>query len=194
MYAATAAARWVCAWVALAASGFMGAWFPGESNGRPADSASAVSALDADQFEFSYEYRTPRDGGAPAVPPEDDDSNLAAPERGVRITRTCRVTAYCDRGITACGIPSGVGQCAAPADIPLGSRVFIPALGRTFIVTDRTHKRFRHNTIDIFMPSRDSCLAFGRRYLEAQFHIHPEPPRYGSPAFAVLVRDRYREN
>ena len=32
--------------------------------------------------------------------------------------RTFRVTAYCDRGITAAGIQSGYGQCAAPADIP----------------------------------------------------------------------------
>lgn len=194
MYAATAAARWVCAWVALAASGFMGAWFPGVSDGRPVQPPSVLSTFDADQLDFSYEYRSLSDHGVQAGPPHHGDAAPAAPDRAVRITRSCRVTAYCDRGLTACGIPSGVGQCAAPEDIPLGSRVFIPALGRTFIVTDRTHKRFRHNTIDIFMPSRDSCLAFGRRYLEAQFIIHPDPPRYGSPAFAALVRDRYREN
>ena len=80
--------------------------------------------------------------------------------------RVCRVTAYHDRGTTASGVQSGVGQCAAPADIPFGSKVTIPALGRSFIVTDRTHQRFRHNTVDLFIPSREACLEFGRHYLE----------------------------
>lgn len=79
--------------------------------------------------------------------------------------RICRVTAYCDRGTTASGVESGVGQCAAPIDIPFGSRIHIPELGRTFLVTDRTARRFRHNTVDVFMPTRAACLQFGRRYL-----------------------------
>lgn len=96
------------------------------------------------------------------------------------VRRICRVTAYCDRGITAAGIHSGVGQCAAPGDIPLGSLVYIPELNRTLVVTDRTHKRFRHNTVDIFIPSRDACLQFGRQYLECHFMIVSVPPRYGT--------------
>lgn len=79
--------------------------------------------------------------------------------------RICRVTAYCDRGTTASGVQSGVGQCAAPIDIPFGSRIHIPELGRTFLVTDRTARRFRHNTVDIFIPTRAACLQFGRQYL-----------------------------
>ena len=79
--------------------------------------------------------------------------------------RICRVTAYCDRGTTASGVESGVGQCAAPIDIPFGSRIHIPELGRTFLVTDRTARRFRHNTVDLFIPTRAACLQFGRRYL-----------------------------
>jgi 3D (Asp-Asp-Asp) domain-containing protein len=101
--------------------------------------------------------------------------------------RVCRVTAYCDRGITASGVPSGVGQCAAPADIPFGSRVYIPALDRTFIVTDRTAKRFRHNTVDIFIPTRGQCRQFGRSYLECEFTIPVKPPRYASPRLARAV-------
>jgi len=99
--------------------------------------------------------------------------------RGRTVKRVCRVTAYCDRGLTAAGIPSGVGQCAAPADIPLGSTVYIPALKRTFVVTDRTHRRFRHNTVDVFIPSEKQCLKFGRHYLECDFTLAETPVRYG---------------
>ena len=94
--------------------------------------------------------------------------------------RVYRVTAYCDRGLTAAGVPSGYGQCAAPADIPFGARVYIPELERTFIVTDRTAKRFRHNTVDLFMSSRPTCKQFGCQYLECEITLPAEPVRYGS--------------
>ncbi len=91
------------------------------------------------------------------------------------IRRVCRVTAYCDRGITASGLWSGIGQCAAPSYIPLGSTVYVPALGRRFVVTDRTHPRFRHNTVDIFIPTEYQCVRFGRKYLECEFTLPPGP-------------------
>ena len=93
------------------------------------------------------------------------------PANSQLIQRVCRVTAYCDRGITASGIPSGVGQCAAPGDIPLGSTVYIPDLDRTFVVTDRTHRRFRRSTVDIFIPTKKDCRQFGRRFLECEFTV-----------------------
>lgn len=114
---------------------------------------------------------------APSPPADDGPLHVTLPPRTLR--RVQRVTAYCDRGITAAGVPSGYGQCAAPADIPFGSKVYIPALGRTFVVTDRTHRRFRHNTVDIFMSSRKACRQFGRRYLECEFTVVDEPPAYG---------------
>lgn len=104
-----------------------------------------------------------------------------------RVYRVCRVTAYCDRGLTAAGVPSGVGQCAAPADIPFGSRIYIPALDRTFIVTDRTAQRFRHNTVDLFIPDRRACKTFGRQYLECEIAIPAETVRYGSPRLEGLL-------
>ena len=104
----------------------------------------------------------------PPPPPESPD-----------LRRIQRVTAYCDRGTTAAGVPSGVGQCAAPIDIPFGSKIYIPSLGRTFIVTDRTHRRFRYNTVDIFIPSKSECLKFGRRYVECHYSLVDEPPPYG---------------
>jgi 3D (Asp-Asp-Asp) domain-containing protein len=85
-----------------------------------------------------------------------------------RVKRVYRVTAYCDQGTTASGRPSGVGQCAAPSNIPFGAKVHIPALKRTFVVTDRTNKRFRHNTVDIFMNTEWACKQFGRNYLECE--------------------------
>lgn len=105
--------------------------------------------------------------------------------------KSFRVTAYCDRGITAAGIPSGYGQCAAPADVPFGSRVYIPELGQYFIVTDRTHRRFRHNTIDVFIPSRADCLQFGRRTLICEIEVPAEPVAYASPALPALIASRW---
>lgn len=104
--------------------------------------------------------------------------------------RTFRVTAYCDRGITAAGIQSGYGQCAAPADIPFGTKIYVPELGQTFVVTDRTHRRFRHNTVDIFMPDRTDCLKFGRNYLECEVTLPEETVKYGSPTLAGLIAER----
>jgi 3D (Asp-Asp-Asp) domain-containing protein len=101
--------------------------------------------------------------------------------------RINRVTAYCDRGVTASGVPAGVGQCAAPADIPFGSKIYIPALDRTFIVTDRTAKRFRNGTVDLFMPDRQQCLEFGRSYLECEISTPAQTPKYGSPRIAHAV-------
>ncbi|HUU95487.1 MAG TPA: 3D domain-containing protein, partial [Phycisphaerae bacterium] len=118
-------------------------------------------------------------GAADARSAEEGDTWL--------IRRICRVTAYCDRGTTASGVPSGVGQCAAPADIPFGSKVYIPALDQTFVVTDRTAKRFRHNTVDIFITTRQACLEFGRHYVECAFTIPADPPRYASPRLARAV-------
>ena len=103
------------------------------------------------------------------------------------IYRVCRVTAYCDRGLTAAGVPSGFGQCAAPADIPFGSQIYIPALNRAFIVTDRTARRFRHNTVDLFIPGRGDCKRFGRRYLECEIAIPTDSVCYGSPRLRTLL-------
>ena len=106
----------------------------------------------------------------PAADEREADGNS---EQAERVYRICRVTAYCDRGTTASGVESGVGQCAAPGDIPFGSIVYIAELDRSFVVTDRTARRFRKNTVDIFISSREECLEFGRSYLECEFIIKP---------------------
>ena len=140
------------------------------------DRAAAGSGVDPGPVVI-IDAATARRGAAPSGSRGAGPGSRQTSPREVR--RICRVTAYCDRGTTAAGIPSGVGQCAAPADIPLGSQVYIPALGRTLTVTDRTHRRFRHNTVDIFIPGQKSCRRFGRRYLTCEFSIVDRPPAYG---------------
>jgi 3D (Asp-Asp-Asp) domain-containing protein len=39
------------------------------------------------------------------------------------------------------------------------------------VVTDRTHPRFRRNTVDIFMPGEQQCLNFGRKYLKCEITL-----------------------
>lgn len=126
----------------------------------------------------------PRTGLAPASPFIGPDSEI--------VRRMYRVTAYCDRGITASGVPAGVGQCAAPADIPFGAHIYVPALDRTFVVTDRTAPRFRHNTVDLFIPAREACLKFGCEYLECHVIIPTVEPRYASTRLATFVREHGR--
>lgn len=75
-----------------------------------------------------------------------------------------RITAYHDRGVTASGCRSGPGQCAAPAWVPFGSRVHVPGVG-WLRVTDRTARRFRANTVDVWLPTHRKCIKFGVRYL-----------------------------
>ena len=91
--------------------------------------------------------------------PLDEHSGLQEPDgrtEEVRlVVRICRVTAYCDRGRTASGVQSGVGQCAAPGAIPFGSTVYIPQLDRSFVVTDRPARRFR-------LAARDERVMGGR--------------------------------
>lgn len=141
-------------------------------------------------------YTTPADPSILDADLETDDGNGSddadAATGAPHAIRTLRVTAYRDRGLTAAGVPSGLGQCAAPADIPFGAQIHIPALGRTFVVTDRTHKRFRHNTVDLFMLSTGECRTFGRKYLECEITLPEKPHRYGCQELA-LAAQRLRE-
>ena len=121
--------------------------------GVPMDMADNADESDASSgaYETAPTYSEP---AQPVRPPVERPHGKKTVQK-----RVLRVTAYCDRGITASGVPSGVGQCAAPADVPFGSKIYIPALGKSFTVTYRTHQRFRHNTVDIFMGSRRNVPA-----------------------------------
>lgn len=159
----------------LAVYHFQGMLHAATSHFAP-DRGSAKALAHADPAKITTVYSaafTPHDPATaplclefPATPFDVNDPAI--------VERVCRVTAYCDRGLTAAGTMSGVGQCAAPEDIPFGTEVYVPALNRTFVVTDRTHKRFRQNTVDIFIPSYEACRLFGRSYLECQFRLPAE--------------------
>lgn len=138
-------------------------------------SAEADAALDHPAWGTDEPDNTPKAAAAFDVADATTDRFWQLPSGQNCVTtvlyRICRVTAYCDRGITSAGTRSGVGQCAAPAYVPLGSLVYIPALGRSFVVTDRTHERFRRSTVDIFVSSAAQCRQFGRRYLECEISV-----------------------
>jgi|GEM_PF-6600751 len=140
----------------------------------------------ADQISIDY----PGNVAAPLQSEISTSATIPADSRGIQYDqdpfyRIYRVTAYCDRGLTAAGVASGEGQCAAPADIPFGSRIYIPELDQTFIVTDRTAKRFRHNTVDLFIAERRDCIQFGRQYLECEITFPADKIRYGSPVLRI---------
>lgn len=142
--------------------------------GTPAPVELETTVIDPDGVpsfgDFEYDETTTPDN-------EPWDNSSASPvvadraAAGPALYRICRVTAYCDRGTTASGVQSGLGQCAAPEDIPFGSIVYIPALDQSFVVTDRTHRRFRRSTVDIFLPTAKSCRAFGRQFLECEITL-----------------------
>lgn len=110
---------------------------------------------------------------APESPDAFSTYEMVSPDSasGETLYRVCRVTAYCDNGTTASGTQVGMGQCAAPSYIPFGSVIYIPALDRRFVVTDRTHRRFRRSTVDLYIPSKELCRRFGCQYLECEITL-----------------------
>jgi 3D (Asp-Asp-Asp) domain-containing protein len=147
---------------------------------QPQRAAGQSGPLGLVRLPDPADSNTELDGSDDAPAARGDLSAVAAGREGLplpqpigdrRVRRVCRVTAYADRGLTASGVRVAPGQCAAPEDIPFGARVFIPALNRSYVVTDRTAQRFRHNTVDLYVPSRSQCKRFGRHYLDCEFEL-----------------------
>ena len=84
-----------------------------------------------------------------------------------------RVTAYTakDKGmnglrITANGERVQEGRTiAADQSIPFGTQIFIPALGKTFVVTDRGGE-IHGDRLDLYMEKRKDAMKFGVQELE----------------------------
>ena len=76
--------------------------------------------------------------------------------------RTMNVSAYCDYGMTASGewVREGI---VASDDLPFGTVVIIN--GNRYVVADRFGGGYS-DRIDIYMPSYDDCMSFGRQYLD----------------------------
>lgn len=82
-------------------------------------------------------------------------------------TMTVSATAYSGDGITSTGKIPQVGRTIAvdPKVIPYGTRVYIPALGQTYIAED-CGGGIKGNKIDIFMSSEEKCISWGVRNIE----------------------------
>ena len=84
-------------------------------------------------------------------------------------TMTVSATAYAGDSITATGTIPKVGRTIAvdPRVIPYGTKVYIPALGGTYIAED-CGGGIKGNKIDIFMSSEAKCNSWGVRNIEIQ--------------------------
>jgi 3D (Asp-Asp-Asp) domain-containing protein len=82
---------------------------------------------------------------------------------------TVSATGYALRGTTATGIPVGWGVVAVdPSVIPLGTRMTIPGYGEG--VAADTGGAVRGATIDLWFPTREQALAWGRRTVTITLH------------------------
>lgn len=81
-----------------------------------------------------------------------------------------KATAYCITGITKSGVPVAPGHVAAdPKVIPLGSMIYVesPLMSGLYQVTD-TGRLIKGKIIDIFMPSYNRSIEFGRRNVKVK--------------------------
>jgi 3D (Asp-Asp-Asp) domain-containing protein len=79
-------------------------------------------------------------------------------------------TAYCVTGITKSGVAVSPGHVAAdPKVIPLGSMIYVdsPSMGGFYQVLD-TGALVKGKIIDIFIPSYERCMDFGRRMVKVK--------------------------
>jgi 3D (Asp-Asp-Asp) domain-containing protein len=53
--------------------------------------------------------------------------------------------------------------CAAPPWIPFGTHLIIDGVPGEWVVEDWTAKRFRHNTVDLYMKDRKTAIKWGRK-------------------------------
>ncbi len=106
-----------------------------------------------------------------APPPALAPVELAAPRPTPAGPGSLTVTAtgYAIRGRTATGIPTAPGVVAVdPSVIPLGTRLTIPGYG-VGIAAD-TGGAVQGNTIDVWFPTTEQALAWGRRTVTVTIH------------------------
>jgi 3D (Asp-Asp-Asp) domain-containing protein len=88
-------------------------------------------------------------------------------------TEDFEATAYCVTGVTKSGTKVAPGHVAAdPKVIPLGSMIYVdspdsPLMGGIYQVLD-TGELIKGKIIDIFIPSYEACVEFGRRGVKVQ--------------------------
>jgi 3D (Asp-Asp-Asp) domain-containing protein len=93
-----------------------------------------------------------------------------------------QATAYCLSGITRSGTRTMPGLVSADPDvIPLGSVIYVdsPRMGGIYQVLD-TGDLVKGKIIDIFIPSYEKCMEFGRRIVKVKvlrYGFHDEKPK-----------------
>jgi 3D (Asp-Asp-Asp) domain-containing protein len=108
------------------------------------------------------------------APPPSSGSNSPAPAApapqpsgGRKLT--VEATGYALRGTTATGIQTGWGVVAVdPSVIPLGTRMFVPGYGEG--VAADTGSAVQGNVIDLWFPTTEQALEWGRRTVTITLH------------------------
>jgi 3D (Asp-Asp-Asp) domain-containing protein len=98
------------------------------------------------------------------------EKKVVNPTEGISLGEVFQATAYCDNGITKSGFPTAPGLVSAdPRVIPLGSIIHIesPLMGGIYQVLD-TGALIKGKIIDIFIPSYEKCIDFGRRVVKVK--------------------------
>ena len=133
--------------------------------------AARVAAIEAQAREAG------RRAAAPArVPSPSTRSPASAPAASPTLvpasrpgTLTVTSTGYAIEGRTATGMATGPGVVAVdPSVIPLGTRITIPGYG-TGVAAD-TGGAVQGNVIDIWFPTQEQALAWGRRTVTITLH------------------------
>lgn len=143
--------------------------YPGDklvvSGGTPISVPKAPKAEAAAPAPATSQTSAPAQSAAPAKTSEPAASTQSGKEMTVSATA---YTAYCPgcSGITATGIdlisnPNQKVIAVDPTVIPLGSKVWVEGYG-TAIAGD-TGGAIKGNKIDVFIPSKDKALQWGRK-------------------------------
>lgn len=100
---------------------------------------------------------------------KSNKSTKSGSKKSVKRTLKVKAYAYTGHGITSTGRRPVAGRTIAvdPRVIPYGSKVYIPALGRTYIAED-CGGGIKGNKIDVYMSSQSACRQFGVKYLTVQ--------------------------
>jgi 3D (Asp-Asp-Asp) domain-containing protein len=133
--------------------------------------AARVAAIEAQAREAGRRAAAPTSAPspstrAPASAPTAPAAVVPASRPG---TLTVSSTGYAIKGRTATGMATGPGVVAVdPSVIPLGTRITIPGYG-TGIAAD-TGGAVQGYVIDIWFPTQEQALAWGRRTVTITLH------------------------
>jgi 3D (Asp-Asp-Asp) domain-containing protein len=117
----------------------------------------------------------------PETKPGVFGSDVTQPALSSGSSEDFHATAYCLTGLTKAGVPAARGYVSAdPKVIPLGSVIYIesPLMSGVYQVMD-TGELIKGKIVDIFLPSYDACLEFGRRMVKVKvlrYGFQDNPP------------------